>query len=67
VRGQVIAECFNVLNRTNFQAVNNIVGDVPLSALPHPIVGTRASPTTPLAYTAAYDPRQFQFGLKFSF
>jgi hypothetical protein len=67
VKAEVIAECFNILNRTNFQAVNDIVGDIPLSALPTRIVGTRASPTTPLAYTAAYDPRQFQFGVRISF
>lgn len=64
---EVIAEGFNLLNRTNFRTVNNTVGDVPISALPNPIRATRQPPTTPLAYTSALSPRQFQFGLKINF
>jgi hypothetical protein len=51
----VLAEGFNLLNRANFGVPNNTFG----------------SGTTPLATfgqpTAAFDPRQFQFGLKVSF
>jgi len=61
------AEVFNALNYTNFSTINNIVGTLPLSALPHPLVGHRGNPTDPLAFTAAFDPRQFQFGLIFTF
>jgi hypothetical protein len=63
----LIAECFNTLNHTNFATVNNIVGDVPLSSLPANLTGQRTSPSTPLAFTSAFDPRQFQFAVKFSF
>ncbi len=61
---EFIAEGFNLLNRTNFRSVNNIVGDVPISALPGPIVGNRGPAATPLAYTSALNSRQFQIGLK---
>lgn len=64
---EFIAEGFNLLNRTNFRSVNNTVGDVPISALPNPIVPNRSSANTPLAYTSALNPRQFQFGLKINF
>jgi hypothetical protein len=65
---EFIAEGFNLLNHTNFKTVNNTVGAIPPSALPNPIRGIAGAPTTtPLAYTSAYDPRQFQFGLKFNF
>lgn len=51
----VLAEGFNLFNRANFGVPNNTFG----------------SGTTPLATfgqpTAAFDPRQFQFGLKVSF
>jgi hypothetical protein len=57
------AESFNIVNRTNFKTINNTVGNPPLSSLPRPIVGNRGSVTEPLAFTSAYDPRQFQFGL----
>jgi len=61
------AEAFNLLNKTNFKSVNNVVGALPLSALPDPIVGHAGNPTDPLAFTSAFDPRQFQFGLKINF
>ena len=52
---QFLAEGFNVLNRANFGVPNNTFG----------------SGSTPLATfgqpTAAFDPRQFQFGVKLSF
>jgi hypothetical protein len=64
---EFIAEGFNLFNRTNFRTVNNTVGDVPISALPRPIAAIRSSATTPLAYTSALNPRQFQMGLKIYF
>ena len=64
---EVIAEGFNMLNRTNFRTVNSTVGDVPLESLPNPVQAFRGSPSQPLAYTSALEPRQFQFGLKISF
>jgi hypothetical protein len=60
-------EAFNLLNRTNFQSVNNIVGDVPIAALPTPLIGRRADPTLPFSFTAANDPRQVQLGVRFEF
>jgi len=62
---EFIAEGFNLANTTNFKSVNNTVGAVPFNSLPRPVTGIAGvSPTTPLAYTSAYDARQFQFGLK---
>jgi hypothetical protein len=51
----VFAESFNLLNRANFGVPNNTFGS-----------GTAALPTFGQP-TAAFDPRQFQFGLKVSF
>jgi hypothetical protein len=64
---EFIAEGFNLMNRTNFRSINNIVGDVPYQTLGSPIVGNRRPASFPLAYTSAQNPRQFQFGLKFYF
>lgn len=52
---QVLAEGFNILNRANFGVPNNTFGTGvnPLPAFGQP--------------TAAFDPRQFQFGMKVSF
>ncbi|HEV2834381.1 MAG TPA: TonB-dependent receptor [Pyrinomonadaceae bacterium] len=52
---QLLAEGFNVLNRSNFGVPNNTFGPGvnPLPAFGQP--------------TAAFDPRQFQFGMKVSF
>ncbi|MBL8173799.1 MAG: hypothetical protein JNK48_03970, partial [Bryobacterales bacterium] len=63
---EAIGEGFNLLNRTNFRTVNNVVGDVPIAALPSPIAPNRGPVTTPLAYTSTLNPRQFQVGLKLS-
>jgi hypothetical protein len=60
-------EAFNALNRTNFQQVNNVVGNVSLQDLPQPLKARRDLATRPLAYTAAYDPRQIQLGLQLNF
>lgn len=52
---QLLAEGFNVLNRANFGVPNNTFGSgaTPLSTFGQP--------------TAAFDPRQFQFGIKIGF
>ena len=60
-------EAFNLLNRTNFLSVNNVVGSLTLTQLPNPIVGHAGNPTDPLAFTSAFEPRQFQFGLEVNF
>ena len=64
---EVIAEGFNLANRTNFRTVNQVVGDVPLQSLPNPIRAFRGTPDQPLAYTSAFEPRQFQFGVKINY
>jgi hypothetical protein len=51
----VLAEGFNILNRSNLGVPNNTFGS---AATPLPTFGQP---------TAAFDPRQFQFGLKVSF
>lgn len=52
---QLLAEGFNVLNRPNFGVPNNTFGS---GVNPLPTFGRP---------TAAFDPRQFQFGMKVSF
>ena len=52
---QVLAESFNVLNRANFGVPNNTFGS---GVNPLPSFGQP---------TAAFDPRQFQFGVKVTF
>lgn len=52
---EALAEGFNVLNRANFSIPNNTFGT---AAIPLPSFGQP---------TAAFDPRQFQFGLRLSF
>ncbi len=61
------AEGFNLLNRTNFRSINNVVGNLSLGQLPNPITGRAGNPTDPLAFTSAFDPRQFQFGVKINY
>lgn len=64
---EFIAEGFNLLNRTNFKSLNNTVGDITVEELPRPLVGQRGIPTAPLSFASAFDPRQFQLGLKINF
>jgi hypothetical protein len=52
---RILAEGFNLFNRANYSVPNNTFGT---GATP---LGTFGQPT------AAFDPRQFQFGLKVSF
>jgi hypothetical protein len=64
---EFIAEGFNLANRTNFRSLNNTVGNVTVADLPTPLVGVRGTPTMPLSFTSAFDPRQFQFGVKINY
>jgi hypothetical protein len=67
---KITAEGTNLLNRTNFLAVNNVfpVGDPLLTTGPFNLSGNKSlSPSQPLGFTAADTPRQIQFGLRFAF
>ena len=58
-------EGFNILNRTNFASVNNVVGII---APPFNLSGTEAaSPSQPLGFTSAFTKREIQLGIRVSF
>jgi hypothetical protein len=62
---QLIAEGFNIFNRTNFASVNNVVGVV---APPFDLSGMRAaSPSQPLGFTSAFTKREIQLGIRMNF
>ena len=63
----IVAEVFNLLNKTNFKQVNGVVGDIAIEDLPDRLVGHRGPVTEPLAFTSTFDPRQFQFSLRINF
>ena len=77
---QIIAEGFNLANRTNFASVNNEVSPL-FGLIPGfttfnvsgirpgtPLAsGGTATPSTPLAFTSALPKREIQLGLRFSF
>ncbi|MGB7621528.1 MAG: carboxypeptidase regulatory-like domain-containing protein [Terriglobia bacterium] len=58
-----IWEGFNLLNRTNFKNMNSIVGINPTRRDGDPTL----PPSSPFAFTQAYDPRQLQFAIKINF
>jgi hypothetical protein len=63
---QIIAEGFNLTNRTNYASVNNIVGAS--FAPPFSVHGTAInSPSQPLGFTAAFPKREIQVGIHFDF
>ena len=64
LRLELIAEGFNLANRTNFRRLNNTVGDVTVNDLPRPLVGRLGPVEEPLSFVSAFDARQFQFALK---
>src|SRR5258707_4442013 len=62
---QLVAEGFNLFNRTNFASVNNAVGVI---APPFNPGGTEASsPSQPLGFTSAFTKREVQLGIRVSF
>ena len=73
----MLVEGTNILNHTNFSAVNDQLPADPSFALPnggtllngpYHISGFKTSdPSQPLAFKSAFDARQVQFGLKFIF
>ena len=73
---QLVAEGFNLFNRTNFASVNNVVGPtfgLPLAAggagaTAFNVKGTRAvSPSQPLGFTSVFPKREIQLGLRLTF
>jgi len=72
---QLLAEGFNLLNRTNYASVNNIVGprfDLTPGFTTFNVQGVKVDPTTttlatPLAFTSAFPMRQLQFGIRIGF
>lgn len=63
---QFTAESFDLTNRTNYSAVNNVVGAD--FAPPFDVHGTATHfPSQPLAFTAALPRREVQLGLRLSF
>lgn len=62
---QLIAEGFNIFNRTNYASVNNVVGVI---APPFNLQGTSAlTPSQPLGFTSAFPKRQLQFAVRLNF
>jgi Carboxypeptidase regulatory-like domain len=65
VRIQVVAEGFNLINRTNYASVNNVVGNI---SGPFNLSGTAdRSPSQPLGFTSALPSRQLQLGFRMIF
>jgi hypothetical protein len=68
---QLLAEGFNLANRTNFASVNNIVGarfDRTPGFTTFNVSGSGSRPASaPLAFTSAFPMRQLQFGLRIGF
>ena len=79
---ELTVEGFNLFNRTNFLGINNVIGGAcvdttgcrwPCTAGATPLTDfdlrgrADQKPTKPLGFTSASDPRQLQFGARFSF
>ena len=73
---QLLAEGFNLINRTNFASVNNVVGPnfglLPTAggagALTFNVKGTSlVSPSQPLGFTSAFPKREIQLGVRLTF
>ncbi|MEX2262536.1 MAG: TonB-dependent receptor [Bryobacteraceae bacterium] len=62
---EFIADGFNIFNRLNFASLNNTVGNIPG---PFNLQGRRErSPSEPLGFTSAFDPRRLQLGVRLRF
>ena len=62
---QLLAESFNLTNRTNYASVNNIVSS---NLTNFNVSGSAAiAPTAPLGFTSAYPKREFQLGFRLDF
>jgi hypothetical protein len=62
---QFTAEAFNLTNHLNYSSVNNTVG---VLAPPFHITGRHdRTPSEPLGFTSAFDPRRLQLGVRLSF
>ncbi|MBZ5700518.1 MAG: TonB-dependent receptor [Acidobacteriia bacterium] len=68
---RLLAEGFNLLNRTNYGSVNNVVGanyGLLAGFTSFNVSGTSAvSPSQPLGYTSALAKREIQFGVRLDF
>jgi len=63
---EFIFEAFNLFNNVNYSGVNNVVGNTLLST--STVEGSnQIAPSRPLGFTSAFDPRQIQFGFRFTF
>ena len=75
IRADFVVEGVNLLNHTNFQAVNNLsAGNLPKYLVgPFPdgvfnVRGDKSLPqSAPLGFASSFDPRRLQFGLKIAF
>src|SRR6266478_6417290 len=64
-RLQLLAEGFNLFNRTNFASVNNVVG---VLAPPFDLSGSStSSPSQALGFTSTFPKREIQLGVRLSF
>lgn len=62
---ELLAEGFNLFNTLNYSSVNNTVG---LLRGPFNVTGRHdRSPSEPLGFTSAFDPRRIQLGVRLSF
>jgi hypothetical protein len=62
---EIMGEAFNLFNRLNFKSVNNTVGNIPG---PFNLRGHKdRSPSQPLGFTSAFEPRRLQLGVRLSF
>jgi hypothetical protein len=63
---EFVFDAFNLFNHVNYSGVNNVVGNS-LIENAH-VSGRKGIPSNqPLGFTSAFDPRQIQFGFRFTF
>ncbi len=75
IRAEFLVEGVNILNHTNFQAVNNLsAGNNPkylVGPFPAGVFNVRGDKnlpqSAPLGFVSSFDPRRLQFGLKIAF